>query len=237
MSETKILINNILVEFRDYLLEYDLIYLVSAISYGIGISLILRWFYINYGNAKTNRKIVADGFPLLIISVTLIIYLIKSSIALSLGLVGALSIVRFRAAIKEPEELIYLFFAIAIGLGLGAKQIPSVIVIFVITLVFLFIKHKTFETKLVDKKILISLKIKPDGSENNVLNDWNNIVMKTNQNADLHRFDQNNSEINATYLIDILNTDELNNLRVELLNYNSNTEITFLDNTRPLIVS
>tara|TARA_B100000945_G_scaffold269599_1_gene230566 strand:- start:205 stop:474 length:270 start_codon:yes stop_codon:yes gene_type:complete len=88
-----------------------------------------------------------------------------------------------------------------------------------------------------DKKILISLKIKPEGSENNVLNDWNNIVMKTNQNADLHRFDQNNSEINATYLIDILNTDELNNLRFEILNYNSNTEITFLDNTRPLIVS
>ena len=51
----------------------------------------------------------------------LIITVVKSSLALSLGLVGALSIVRFRAAIKEPEELAYLFLTIAIGLALGRE--------------------------------------------------------------------------------------------------------------------
>ena len=50
------------------------------------------------------------------------ITVIKFSLALSLGLVGALSIVRFRAAIKEPEELIYLFLIIGIGLACGANQ-------------------------------------------------------------------------------------------------------------------
>jgi hypothetical protein len=50
----------------------------------------------------------------------LIITIVKSSLALSLGLVGALSIVRFRTPVKEPEELAYLFMAIAIGLGMGA---------------------------------------------------------------------------------------------------------------------
>ena len=55
--------------------------------------------------------------------VTLIITVVKSSLALSLGLVGALSIVRFRTAIKNPEELIFLFLCIAIGVGLGANQI------------------------------------------------------------------------------------------------------------------
>ena len=48
--------------------------------------------------------------------------IVKNSIALSLGLVGALSIVRFRAAIKEPEELTYLFLVIATGLGTGSGQ-------------------------------------------------------------------------------------------------------------------
>ena len=58
-----------------------------------------------------------------------VILIVKSSLALSLGLVGALSIVRFRTPIKEPEELIYLFLAIAIGLGFGAGQIvPSGII-------------------------------------------------------------------------------------------------------------
>ena len=60
----------------------------------------------------------------------LIITVVKSSLALSLGLVGALSIIRFRTPIKEPFELSYLFMSIAIGLGFGANQWqPTVIVI------------------------------------------------------------------------------------------------------------
>jgi len=51
------------------------------------------------------------------------ITIVKSSLALSLGLVGALSIVRFRTAIKEPEELAYFFMVISIGLGIGAEQL------------------------------------------------------------------------------------------------------------------
>ena len=56
------------------------------------------------------------------VATVVVISIVKSSLALSLGLVGALSIVRFRSAIKEPEELAYLFLSIGIGLGLGAGQ-------------------------------------------------------------------------------------------------------------------
>ena len=62
------------------------------------------------------------------------ITIVKSSLALSLGLVGALSIVRFRAAIKEPEELVYLFLIIATGLGVGANQLNITILGVVISL-------------------------------------------------------------------------------------------------------
>jgi uncharacterized membrane protein YhiD involved in acid resistance len=62
----------------------------------------------------------------------LIITVIKTSIALSLGLVGALSIIRFRTPIKEPEELAYIFIAIAIGLGLGANQVLATVVGFAV---------------------------------------------------------------------------------------------------------
>jgi uncharacterized membrane protein YhiD involved in acid resistance len=64
---------------------------------------------------------------------------VKSSLALSLGLVGALSIVRFRTPIKEPEELAYLFLAIGLGVGLGADQrigtivaVPAILAIMLI---------------------------------------------------------------------------------------------------------
>ena len=53
---------------------------------------------------------------------TSIIMVISGNLILSLGMVGALSIVRFRTPIKEPEELAYLFLAIAIGLGYAAME-------------------------------------------------------------------------------------------------------------------
>jgi ABC-type spermidine/putrescine transport system permease subunit II len=94
----------------------------------LGIDLVLaaimaafvRIVFVRFGNTLSNRKQFGRIFFLVSVCTTLIIAVIKSSIALSLGLVGALSIVRFRAAIKEPEELAYLFLCVAIGLGFGA---------------------------------------------------------------------------------------------------------------------
>jgi uncharacterized membrane protein YhiD involved in acid resistance len=64
-----------------------------------------------------------------------IIFVVKSSLALSLGLVGALSIVRFRAAIKTPEELVYLFLCIGIGIALGAEhRLLAVMTVLVVSL-------------------------------------------------------------------------------------------------------
>ena len=55
---------------------------------------------------------------------TLIILAVTSNVVLSLGMVGALSIVRFRTAIKEPIDIVYLFWAISAGIVLGAGLIP-----------------------------------------------------------------------------------------------------------------
>ena len=67
--------------------------------------------------------------------------------ALSLGLVGALSIVRFRAAIKEPEELVYLFFIIGIGLANGANQYFIAIIATIITISILYLRKISSDKK------------------------------------------------------------------------------------------
>lgn len=87
------------------------------------LSFIVRHVYIHYSTTLANSRQLANILPMLTGVVFLVILVVKSSLALSLGLVGALSIVRFRTPIKEPEELVYLFLAIAIGLGAGAGQI------------------------------------------------------------------------------------------------------------------
>jgi uncharacterized membrane protein YhiD involved in acid resistance len=110
----------------------------------MALATILRSYYIANGQSLSNRRTLADSFVLLAVSVTLIIYLIKGSIALSLGLVGALSIVRFRAAIKEPEELVFLLFAIALGLGFGAGQYMYTVLAFFSVLPFLWLLQNFF---------------------------------------------------------------------------------------------
>ena len=87
------------------------------------LSFLVQLFYIRYSSSLSNRKEFSKNFVILGVTTTIVIMIVKSSLALSLGLVGALSIVRFRAAIKEPEELVYLFLIIAIGLGCGANQL------------------------------------------------------------------------------------------------------------------
>ena len=101
----------------------------------------LAKFYIKYGRTLSNRKDFSNNFITVAMATMLIITIIKSSLALSLGLIGALSIVRFRAAIKDPEELTYLFLAIALGLGIGAQQTMVTIISFLSILLILYIRQ------------------------------------------------------------------------------------------------
>ena len=91
------------------------------------LSFLVQLFYLRYSSTLSNRKEFSKNFVILGVTTCIVIMIVKSSLALSLGLVGALSIVRFRAAIKEPEELVYLFLIIAIGLGCGANQLIIII--------------------------------------------------------------------------------------------------------------
>ena len=83
---------------------------------------LLGLIYINFGKTISNRESLANIFTILTLTTMIVITVVKSSLALSLGLVGALSIVRFRTPVKEPEELVFLFSSIALGLGIGANQ-------------------------------------------------------------------------------------------------------------------
>ncbi len=94
------------------------VYLVLAAA----LALYVRLLYHKCSASPSDTESFSRVFPLLALVTTGVIAVVKSSLALSLGLVGALSIVRFRAAIKDPEELVYLFLCIAIGLALGAEQ-------------------------------------------------------------------------------------------------------------------
>ena len=110
---------------------------VSILSY------LIRLIYNKYSHSLSNKDYFSKNFVVLGITTCLVITIVKSSLALSLGLVGALSIVRFRAAIKEPEELVYLFLVIATGLGIGANQL-NITIVGVITALIIIIFFNFF---------------------------------------------------------------------------------------------
>lgn len=174
---------------------------LTTLAINLLLSIILSstvaWFYTSYGRSLSNRDRFAQTLPVLSLIVVLIISIVKSSLALSLGLVGALSIVRFRTAIKEPEELIYLFLAIAIGLGLGADQrLPTMMAI---AIILAYLLARTYLKPQAQKNNLYLNITTPD--QENAFSIINNILTKHSENANLRRLDQGDKELQATYLV------------------------------------
>nr|ADI22449.1 hypothetical protein [uncultured gamma proteobacterium HF0500_05P21] len=112
------------------------------------MSFILRYFYIRRSYSLTGKSHIGSILPILSTVVFLVIVVVKSSLALSLGLVGALSIVRFRTPIKEPEELVYLFLAISIGLGFASGQnlITTVLTLLILLIIYFWLSNRSLSS-------------------------------------------------------------------------------------------
>ncbi len=135
---------------------------INLTNFGINLiivvilSFLIKIIYNKYSLSLSNKDYFSKNFVILGVTTCLVITIVKSSLALSLGLVGALSIVRFRAAIKEPEELVYLFLIIATGLGVGANQVKitilGVLVALIIIIILSFFSQKKIQN--IDSNIL-----------------------------------------------------------------------------------
>ncbi len=130
---------------------------IFSIVLSFALSYILSKVYKSQSRTLSNPESLARIFPLLSIATTIIITVVKSSLALSLGLVGALSIVRFRTAIKEPEELTYIFLCIGIGLATGANQFSAAIIGLILTIFFAYFYNFSLDKKKYQNLIRVSI--------------------------------------------------------------------------------
>ena len=161
----------------------------------------------------------------------LIISVVKSSLALSLGLVGALSIIRFRTPIKEPFELSYLFMAIAIGLGFGAQQwMPTTIVILFSLLMLTIFSKKS--AKFYDNAYFFYINI--DGNIESNFIESNIAELSQNVNADisLRRLDQGAKSIQITLSVRVQSKEELLDINKKLKSIFSAESISIVDSQK-----
>tara|TARA_B100000953_G_scaffold243772_1_gene205581 strand:- start:138 stop:665 length:528 start_codon:yes stop_codon:yes gene_type:complete len=168
---------------------------------------------------------IGSIIPILSAVVFLVILVVKSSLALSLGLVGALSIVRFRTPIKEPEELVYLFLAIAIGLGYAAGQIliTTILVLLIFCMIYIWLSNrkiaKTSEYNLV-------VKWEKEGvAFDDILKEISPIV----QNLKLVRLDKSSLN-NTSVMLVVPNEDSpIESITDRLQKLDKNMKITFFE--------
>jgi len=201
-------------------------FLINLLLAGI-LAYLLRTVYIKFGHSLSNRKQFARNFTIVTMTTMLIITVVKSSLALSLGLVGALSIVRFRTAIKEPEELAYTFLAIALGLGLGADQRLITLVAFVI------IVGATWLSKLASRSEVNQNMYLTVSSHNPGKVDLDQIVqvLKTHSTGvSLKRFDDTKELLEALFLVEFGDFPQLEATRADLIKLGEAVRVTFLDN-------
>ena len=131
--------------FLENITSVSILDMAIALVLAFGIGLFIFFVY-----KKTYQGVMySSSFGTTLIALTmittLVILAVTSNVVLSLGMVGALSIVRFRTAIKEPLDIAFLFWSIAVGIVLAAGMIPLAVIGSVVIgmILLLFVNRKT----------------------------------------------------------------------------------------------
>jgi len=152
--------------FLESVTEFSVLDTFIGLAFALAIGLFIFLVY-----KKTLTGVMySSGFALTLLGLslvtTLVIMAVTSNVVLSLGMVGALSIVRFRAAIKEPVEIVFLFWSLAAGIVIGAGMIPLAVIGSVIIGIILIVFGNR---KIHNRPYILVLNCESEEAENNAL--------------------------------------------------------------------
>ena len=205
--------------------QLDIVTVLVNFFLCVFMSFLLRRFYISRSFSLTGKSHIGSIIPILSTIVFLVILVVKSSLALSLGLVGALSIVRFRTPVKEPEELVYLFFAIAIGLGYAAGQVlvTTVIVSLIMVMIYFWLSNRDIARTLEYNMIITWTK--KDLKFNDIINSISDYV----NSVKLIRLDHHSSNHKAVLLVSPKENYSPDDLIVDLRDLDDALKVSFYE--------
>ena len=214
-----------LADLKNFEIDISFESLIVSVIVSVICAYIIKLIYLRFAKTINNKENFSDIFVLLALTTTIVITVVKFSLALSLGLVGALSIVRFRAAIKEPEELVYLFLIIGIGLAAGSNQYQVALTLTVVAFLIIY-----FENKFRKKKYSYNAEILNIEIQNKDFDKYNDIIKKLIQSEkieiELKNLNKQDDKIYITYLIrNVYKADDLtkfisNLKKIELKDFN-----------------
>lgn len=192
------------------------------------LSYCIRFYYMRYAAPMGNLGNIGNVLPILALVTFLVIMIVKTSLALSLGLVGALSIVRFRAPIKDPMELTFIFIAIAIGLGTGAgKPLITGFVVFIIIGAD-FVRIQFFSKQEIHgKTLLIDV---PAGEGTQIMDDVLNLLRQEIGSLRLTRLELGEANLSVVAQLDAVSDEALSGALAKIKGLDSRAECSVFDN-------
>lgn len=180
----------------------------------IFLSKTLQYVYRKYSDSPTNRKSFSSIFVLFSISIFLIVTTIKSSLALSLGMVGALSIIRFRTAIKEPEQLIYFLGITGVSIAIAAEKEALALIVVLVFVISAILNKKSNKNQGISnvKHLLISLQLNKDNSDIDIISE----LMKFDTSGNLkciNFYEDEGGSVRLTFSVS--NTEVIDTLKIK----------------------
>ena len=113
-------------------LQLSLLDGLSILFSSLLAGIILRYIFKRFSTTFSSKSEFGNTLLIITISVAALIAVVKSSLALSLGLVGALSVIRYRTAVKEPYNLAFILLSICVGISIGASQFSFALLVLII---------------------------------------------------------------------------------------------------------
>jgi hypothetical protein len=203
---------------------------LRSLVVAIILSLLIYVHFRRFASSTSSQEDFSLILPFVGLTTFLVILVVKSSLALSLGLVGALSIVRFRTPIKDPEELAYIFLTISTGIGLAAGQVT--ITVFVVLLILVLLAGlKWIRTKPSFENVYITLDVAGVERPEVALNKIYKVLLEQTIKCNMQRFEVAEDVMHVTVLARVSDVNDLGSLTAGIRSEYQNTNICFIDNT------
>ncbi len=173
---TNDIFSNSFIAMQNSLTKISPIEILLNLSVSLFVGLFIFYIYRKTFQGVLYQKSFAISLVTITMVTTLVIMIISGNLILSLGMVGALSIVRFRTPIKDPVDLVFIFWAITVGIANGVSYFNiSIIGSIFLTIVLLFMSNK----KEKNQPYLLILELLPNSNSLNILNDIEKLVDKS----------------------------------------------------------
>jgi uncharacterized membrane protein YhiD involved in acid resistance len=147
--------------------------IVASLLLSFALGQVISWFYILTHRGMTWSRNIIHSMVLLSMMVTMVMLVVGDSVARAFGLIGALSIVRFRTVVRDVRDTTYVFMAVGVGIAVGVHQpLIAVVATLLVGLAATLLHYTRFAARYVDSGVLRLRATLPQGKIEQLVSEW-----------------------------------------------------------------